>query len=139
MEYSEYFMMLLGVVNMLLIILVFWLFFQQRRDNQRNERKIKLLNDDVSSLCAGAAGVGGYLNKLEQKVKRVLERQDNLDLRDPSDRALDQASRMVRQGATVEELTSTCGLVRAEAELLILLHRAKSDLDDNSQLRVVSG
>ncbi len=138
MEYNEYLMVLLGVVNVLLIILVLRLYSQQRRNNRCHELKIKLLNDDVSALCAGAAGVGGHLNKLEQKMKRVLERQDQLDLRDPSDRALDQASRMVRQGATVEELISTCGLVRAEAELLMLLHRAKSDLDDG-QLCVVSG
>jgi len=139
MVYSEYYMVLLGILNVALIVLVLKLSTQQRKSSQSFERKIKLLNDDVSALCTGAVGVGNHLNKLEQKVKRVLERQDQLDLRDPSDRALDQATRMVRQGATVEELVSRCGLVRAEAELLMLLHRAQSDNESDSQLRVVSG
>jgi len=139
MEYSDYFMFLLGAVNALLICLLLRLSSRQRDTNKRYEQKIKLLNDDVSALCTGAAGMGGHLNKIEQKVKRVLERQDQLDLRDPSDRALSQASRMARQGASVDELVSTCGLVRAEAELLMLLHRAQAEGGEDSQLRVVSG
>jgi len=137
MEYSEYYMVLLGVLNIALIAVVIKMAAQQRQRSIAYERKLKLLNDDVSALCAGAAGVGGNLQKIEQKIKRMMERQDQLDSREPSDRALDQASRMVRQGATVEELVTTCGLVRAEAELLMLLHRAQSE--DESPLRVVSG
>ncbi|VAW86950.1 hypothetical protein MNBD_GAMMA17-1510 [hydrothermal vent metagenome] len=137
MEVSEYYMVLLGVLNIVLIAVVIRLATQQRQRSLSYERKLKLLNDDVSALCSGAAGMAGHLNKVEQKVKRVMERQDQLDSREPSDRALDQASRMVRQGATVEELIATCGLVRAEAELLMLLHRPQNE--DDSPLRVVSG
>lgn len=137
MEVSEYYMVLLGVLNIVLIAVVIRLATQQRQRSLSYERKLKLLNDDVSALCSGAAGMAGHLNKVEQKVKRVMERQDQLDSREPSDRALDQASRMVRQGATVEELIATCGLVRAEAELLMLLHRPQNE--DDSPLRAVSG
>lgn len=139
MEYSGSFMMLLGAMNVLLAGLLWWLFCRQHRTKQYFEQQIKLLNDDVSALCSGAAGVGGHLNKIEQKVKRVLERQDQLDMRDPIERTFNQATRMVRQGATVDELISTCGLARAEAELLMLLHRAQRDQNSDSQLRVVSG
>ncbi len=137
MEANEYYMVLLGVLNIALIVIVIKLAAQQRQHSLSYEHKLKLLNDDVSALCSGAAGVAGHLNKVEQKVKRVMERQDQLDSREPSDRALDQASRMVRQGATVEELIATCGLVRAEAELLMLLHRPQTE--DDSPLRAVSG
>ena len=137
MEFSEYYMVLLGVLNVALIAVVLKLAVQQRQRSMAYERKLKLLNDDVSALCSGAVGVGGHVNKLEQKLKRVIERQDQLDSREPSDRAIDQATRMVRQGATVEELVASCGLVRAEAELLLLLNRAQAE--DDSPLRVVSG
>jgi hypothetical protein len=137
MEFSEYYMMLLGVLNVALIAVVLKLAVQQRQCSMAYERKLKLLNDDVNALCTGAVGMGGHVNKLEQKLKRVIERQDQLDSRDPSDRAIDQATRMVRQGATVEELVTSCGLVRAEAELLLLLNRAQAE--DGSSLRVVSG
>jgi len=137
MEFSEYYMVLLGVLNVALIAVVLKLAVQQRQRSMAYERKLKLLNDDVSALCSGAVGVGGHVNKLEQKLKRVIERQDQLDSREPSDRAIDQATRMVRQGATVEELVASCGLVRAEAELLLLLNRAQTE--DDSPLRVVSG
>ena len=137
MEFSEYYMVLLGVLNVALIAVVLKLAVRQRQRSMAYERKLKLLNDEVSALCSGAVGVGGHVNKLEQKLKRVIERQDQLDSREPSDRAIDQATRMVRQGATVEELVTSCGLVRAEAELLLLLNRAQDE--DDSPLRVVSG
>jgi len=137
MEVSEYYMVLLGVLNVALIMVVLKLAAQQRQRSLSYEHKLKLLNDDVSALFSGAVGVSGQLNKIEQKIKRVMERQDQLDSREPSGRALDHASRMVRQGATVEELIASCGLVRAEAELLMLLHRAQAD--DDSPLRVISG
>ncbi len=137
MEYSEYYMVLLGVLNVALITTLIRLATQQRQRSLSYEYKLKLLSDDVSALCCGAAAVAGQLNKVEQKIKRVMERQDQLDSREPSDRALDQAGRMARQGATVEELITSCGLVRAEAELLMLLHRAQAEGD--SPLRVVSG
>lgn len=139
MEYSEYYMVLLVSINIVLLLVVIKLVAQQRKSSHSYEQKLKLLSNDVSALCAGAAGVGSHLNKLEQKIKRVLERQDQLDLRDPSERALEQATRMVRQGATVEEVVSACGLVRAEAELLLLLHRAQSGNDTDSTLRIVGG
>ncbi|MCF6325196.1 MAG: DUF2802 domain-containing protein [Gammaproteobacteria bacterium] len=137
MEYSEYYLVLAGVLNAALITVVIRLAVQQRQRSLSYEYKLKLLSDDVSALCSGAAGAAGHLNRVEQKVKRVMERQDQLDSREPSARALDQANRMVRQGATVEELITTCGLVRAEAELLMLLHRPQNE--DDSPLRVVSG
>ena len=137
MEFSEYYMVLLGVLNVALIAVVLKLVVQQRQRSMTYERKLKLLNDEVSALCTGAVAAGEHVNKLEQKLKRVIERQDQLDSRDPSDRAIDQATRMVRQGATVEELVTSCGLVRAEAELLLLLNRAQAE--DGSPLRAVSG
>lgn len=138
MEYSEYISILLGVLNLFLLIVVLRLSTQVKKYRSSHDKQIKLLNAEISALCTGAAGTGAHLSRVEQKVKRILERQDQLDLRDPSDRALDQATRMARQGATVEELIAKCGLVRAEAELLALLHRAQVEHDDNS-LRVVSG
>ncbi len=141
MELNEYFMIAIGLTSMALVMFVIKLSSQLRKASHTYEHKLKLLSDDVSALCAGAAGVAGHLSALEQQVKRVRERQDQLDLRDPSERALEQASRMVRQGAGVDELVSTCGLVRAEAELLMLLHRAQSEPvgDSDSPLRVVTG
>ncbi len=137
MEYSEYYIVLAAVLNIALIIMVIRLAVQQRQRSLSYEYKLKLLSDDMRALCAGAAGATVNLNKVEQKVKRVMERQDQLDSREPSGRALDQANRLVRQGATAEELVTTCGLVRAEAELLILLHRPQTE--DDGPLRVVSG
>lgn len=139
MEYIDYFMISLGAVNLLLMYLLIRATSRQRRLNRHYEQKISLLNNEVSALCTGAASAGGHLNKIEQKMRRVLERQDQLDFRDPTDRALNQATRMVRQGAGIEELVSACGLGRAEAELLVLLHRAQAGGEPDAQLRVVSG
>ena len=67
--------------------------------------------------------MSGHLGRVDQQVKRMIERQDKVEIQDPENRMYHQAIRMIRNGAGVDELMATCGLVRSEAELLILLHR----------------
>lgn len=46
-----------------------------------------------------------------------------------SQRGYDVAARLARNGAEVGELVASCGVTRHEAELLVRLHRAASQLD----------
>ncbi|MDD2061406.1 DUF2802 domain-containing protein, partial [Pseudomonas putida] len=46
-----------------------------------------------------------------------------LEQRDPNSLSFAQAARLVSMGASVDELTQTCGLTQAEAELMSKVHR----------------
>lgn len=90
---------------------------------QDAQQRVKQMEQELGALCSAAAGAGDHLVKLEQKVKRIIERQNLLELRASSDRPYTQASQLVHRGADIEELVDSCGLTRGEAELLVMMQR----------------
>ncbi|MEQ6342092.1 MAG: DUF2802 domain-containing protein [Gammaproteobacteria bacterium] len=119
-------LILAGVLALIMQIPV-WLKIRRLdlRIKQR-DAEVLILQDDLRALCAGAAGVGGNVERMEQQLRRLAERQDQVDLRDPAAQTYGHAIRLVQKGASVDELMSSCGLVRGEAELLMRLHRLSS-------------
>ncbi len=104
-----------------------------RRVTDRQERLIDKFRDsyhrlrqaeqELAALCSASMGAGDHVVKLEQQVKRIIERQDTLEMRVSSDRPYAQASQLVNKGADIDELVDTCGLTRGEAELLVMMQR----------------
>ncbi len=80
------------------------------------------LQRDFAALCAGAAGVGERLLGLERQLRRLSERQDQLEVRSVGERPYAQAIRMVQRGASAQDLIAACGLSQGEAELVVLMH-----------------
>jgi hypothetical protein len=70
-------------------------------------------------------GLGQRLQEVEQQLRLLAERQDQLDLRRPMAQPYRLAIKLAQGGAGVEEIVSTCGINRGEAELVAMLHRAK--------------
>ena len=87
------------------------------RDNQSTRQR-----DDFAALCKASVGAGDHLVRLEQQVRRLTERQDQIEMRNVGDRPYTQAIQMVQSGADVAELIARCGLTRGEAELIAMLH-----------------
>jgi len=100
----------------------------------QSQEALRGLNADIGALCSGASGMGDHIARLEQQLRRLHERQDQLEMRDPVDREYHQAAKMIRNGAGIDELVSSCGLVRAEAELLLMLHGGKGGGTDSRQV-----
>lgn len=112
--------------QLLVLSAVLALLFSLHRLKQREKRHhaaIRTLQDDFAALCDGAVGVGDHLYQVEQYLHRLSERQDQVDMSDPSHQSFDHAIRLVNNGATVEDVVSQCGLARSEAELIAMLHR----------------
>lgn len=78
----------------------------------------------MQAVCVGARGMGEAVVLLEDRLRRLTERQDELALREPDQGVYHQAIRLASRGASVEELVTTCGLPRGEAELVQILHRS---------------
>lgn len=86
-------------------------------------QRVQQLEQELGALCSASLGAGEHVVKLEQQVQRVVERQDQLEMRATTDRPYSQATQLVEKGADIDELVDTCGLTRGEAELLIMMRR----------------
>jgi hypothetical protein len=72
------------------------------------------------------------LTTLLQELEELKARVEALELRPPSDSALDtqktlhmEAVRMARNGSSAQELAERLGISRTEADLIIALHKAE--------------
>ncbi len=108
-----------------LIVLLAGLLYIRRlkRRIAGQEALLRSLERDMQAVCLGARGMGDAVAKLERKLRKLTERQDTLDLRDPDSQLYRHAITLVRRGAGVQELVSSCGITAGEAELIHLLHR----------------
>ncbi len=95
----------------------------QSEAQQELYRRIQSLEQEMGALCSASVGAGEHVVKLEQQVRRMTERQDQLELRAASERPYSQANQLVNKGADTEDLMDSCGLTRGEAELLVMMQR----------------
>jgi hypothetical protein len=116
-----------------------------RRETARQEAVMEALQADLAGLCAAGSQVAerltsheegvaerladgledweGRLLRAEQGLRRLEQRQDAADWHDPGEQVYAAAIRLAGQGADAEQLMSTFGMARGEAELIMTLHR----------------
>ncbi|SDH76467.1 Protein of unknown function [Pseudomonas benzenivorans] len=122
----------LALVCLGLIGACVWLALQQRhaaqlqaeRDAARDQR-IKELSKRLDTYLAGSVRMGEELHELRRIVAPLPDKLSQIEQRDPSSLSFTQAARLVGLGASVDDLTQSCGLTQAEAELVSKLHRPK--------------
>ncbi|EKE80814.1 DUF2802 domain-containing protein [Idiomarina xiamenensis] len=85
------------------------------------------LRDELGALKSSTLGVNAEMQALQEKLFGVEQRVQDVAEQDPGGKLYQRAAKLVSQGADVEELMSECELPRAEAELLLSLHRPKAD------------
>lgn len=93
-------------------------------DSRDLRERLQQLEQEIGALCTASMGAGEHVVRLESQVQRILERQNQIDMRVNVERPYSQASQLVMRGADIEELVETCGLTRGEAELLVMMQRA---------------
>eukprot|EP00659_Diplonema_papillatum_P000905 gene905-1390_t len=90
------------------------------------------LDKSSATLCAtggswswpsGAVRVGDEVHELRSVLAPLPDKLSALEQRDPSSLSFAQAAKLVGMGATVDELTQSCGLTQAEAQLMSRLHK----------------
>lgn len=114
-----------GWVILLLVIGHFLSWIHVRHLRRRQTGMAKTLHqalDDLAAFEKAAIRVGEQLIRLEQKVRGVMDRQDQLEMWTSGSRPYSQAIQLVQRGASVDELMSMCSLTRGEAELICMLH-----------------
>ncbi|MDB5993349.1 MAG: chemotaxis protein [Pseudomonas sp.] len=96
---------------------------QQAQSDAQRDQRIKDLAKRVDDYQRGNVRMGEDLHELRAVVGPLPDKLAQLEQRDPSSLSFAQAARLVGMGASVDELTQSCGLTQAEAELMSKLHK----------------
>ncbi|VVP76168.1 hypothetical protein PS928_00286 [Pseudomonas fluorescens] len=96
---------------------------QQAGGDALRDQRIKDLAKRVDDYQNSNVRMGQDLQELRAVVGPLPDKLTQLEQRDPSSLSFAQAARLVGMGASVNELTQSCGLTQAEAELMSKLHK----------------
>ncbi|MBV4451839.1 MULTISPECIES: DUF2802 domain-containing protein [Pseudomonas] len=96
---------------------------QAERDAVRDRRILELLKR-VDHYQQSAVKVGDEVHELRAILAPLPDKLAQIEQRDPSSVSFAQAAKLVGMGATVDELTQSCGLTQAEAQLMSKLHKS---------------
>jgi len=97
---------------------------QAERDAVR-DRRFKELSRRLDAYLAGSVQMGEELQELRRVVAPLPDKLNQIEQRDPSSLSFTQAARLAGMGASVDDLTQSCGLSKAEAELVSKMQQAK--------------
>jgi len=98
---------------------------QQAQGDALRDQRIKDLAKRLDDYQNGTVRMGEAIHELRAVVAPLPEKLQQLEQRDPNSVTFAQAAKLVGMGASVEELTQTCGLTQAEAQLMSKLHRVE--------------
>ncbi|VVO04297.1 hypothetical protein PS723_02895 [Pseudomonas fluorescens] len=96
---------------------------EQAQADALRDQRIKDLGKRVDDYQNGNVRMGEALHELRAVVEPLPDKLARLEQRDPTSLSFAQAARLVGMGASVDELTQSCGLTQAEAELMSKVHR----------------
>lgn len=116
----------------LLLIGAFWVFalafIRWRRSDERDAHELR---QQMQRAFGELRSLHETVSVMSARLEALTERADNDSRLAPAgavsaQRGYDLATRLARNGSEVDELVSTCGITRHEAELLVRLHAAKA-------------
>ena len=125
-------LVVLALVCVGLVCTCMWLAKQLRRavtlQGERDavrDRRLKELSRRLDAYLTGSVQIGEELYELRRVVAPLPDKLSQIEQRDPSSLSFTQAARLAGMGASVEDLTQSCGLSQAEAELVRKMQLAK--------------
>ena len=103
---------------------------KQAKVEKRLVKKIDALSKELNALNHSTLGMG-------RRIQGVVDKHDSLEIsveeihrNDPVKVSYSEAGRLVRMGASVEELMSACSISRPEAELVSALTKQAQEKED---------
>lgn len=94
---------------------------EQALKQAKNERKN--IRKQITELHSGAVGIGNKFIALELQLDQLNSQQQDIVDFDPESKLYSRAVKMVELGADLAEVMAECELPKAEAELLLSLHK----------------
>ena len=122
---------MLALMLAMIALLVSWSMWRQSQRKleamSRLMRELTRTRDSyrkqIDELQAANIGLGNKVTELHRQLGQLSEQQQELALKDPQGKLYSRATRMVQLGADIDEIMAECDMPRAEAELLLSLHR----------------
>ncbi|MBQ4831760.1 DUF2802 domain-containing protein [Pseudoalteromonas sp. MMG010] len=100
-------------------------YLERTQEHKILSEQTDILRSEVNELRIGLLSVGNRVLTIEQQANELLQNQEAQKYEDPDAKIYSRAVKMVELGADLEEVIRECELPRAEAELLMTLHRQK--------------
>ncbi|MCZ4251982.1 DUF2802 domain-containing protein [Pseudoalteromonas shioyasakiensis] len=97
----------------------------KQKQLQEAQQQLSILRSEVAEMRACMLSIGKRVVAVEEKSKELEQLQDAQKYDDPNAKIYSRAVKMVELGADLEEIIRECELPRAEAELLMSLHKQK--------------
>ncbi len=98
---------------------------QQRHCIRELEQKLEKVNEQLLMVSDSGKGVGRKVVALDQRLKATERKQKELEANDVQQVSYNEAVRLLSLGANVDDVMTTCGLSRAEADLIKVLHNSQ--------------
>ncbi|WP_394221976.1 DUF2802 domain-containing protein [Alteromonas gracilis] len=92
----------------------------------RVEALAKNANNQQTEAQARTLVITRHLQELDEKQTEVENQLRELKMQDPSLRLYQRAADLVKQGASIDEIIEACDIPRAEAEMLVMVHKQNS-------------
>ena len=83
-------------------------------------------NNQQAEVQARTIVITRHLKELDEKQISIDNELRELRLQDPSLRLYQRAAELVKQGASIDEIIEACDIPRAEAEMLVMVHKQGS-------------
>lgn len=121
-EYTSILLLVLTLTAVLSAVICVYVLVRIKRQ-ERQQALINVLRNEIRAMTNGSIGMGKRLLAIERTLNITVEKQQELENRDPGVLAYNQAAKLMEMGASVDDLVRNCGIGRPEAELMALLHR----------------
>ena len=92
----------------------------------RAEALAKDANNQQTEAQARTLVITRHIQELDEKQTDIENQLRELKLQDPSLRLYQRAADLVKQGASIDEIIEACDIPRAEAEMLMMVHKQNS-------------
>jgi transcriptional regulator of NAD metabolism len=92
---------------------------QKKQQVQVSQR----LKEDNRAMSKSAIGMGQKVLETERRLNAVLKKQYAILNSKPEHPSYDEANRLIKMGASEDDLVSSCGFSHGEAEVLLSLNK----------------
>lgn len=87
--------------------------------------KVTDANNQQTEAQARSLVISKHLQRVEEKQQELESQVRDLKFQDPSLKLYQRAADLVKKGASIEEIIESCDIPRAEAEMLVMVHKSQ--------------
>jgi hypothetical protein len=99
------------------VVLVYAL-FKLSAELKQHRQQLKELKNEQQAIISGSLGLGRKLFQVKNNLSLLERHQLELQQTATSESGIEQASKLLRKGISIDEVVETCHISRGEAELL---------------------